>query len=94
MDKGMISRLPDIIGIITRFHIWCGVISAYDIEIIWYHNHMISPVSLTSRHLSSKLVLVGGAIGQELRLRRPRRRQRTASSWSTTLAVGLESESY
>ncbi len=92
--KAMISRLPDIIGIITLFHIWCGVISAYDIEIIWYHSPMMSPVSLISRHLSGKLVLVGGAMGQELRLLRPCRSQWTASSWSTTLAVRLESEPY
>jgi hypothetical protein len=38
---------------------------------------MISPVSLTSRHLRCELVRVGGATGQELRLLRPRRRQRT-----------------
>ncbi len=38
---------------------------------------MISPVSQISHHLRGELVRVGGTTGQELRLLRPRRRQRT-----------------
>jgi hypothetical protein len=57
--------------------LWYGVTSAYDIKNFWYHSPMISPISLISRHLLGKLVLVGGATGQELRLLLPRCRQRT-----------------
>ncbi len=36
------------------------MISAYDIENSWYNSPIISPVSLISRHLCCKLVLVWG----------------------------------
>ena len=124
--------------LITLYHIWYGVISAYDIKIIWYHSPMISPESLISRHLRGELgvprarssassgLTAANELGTGVQLngdgldpahglaavdrgcasndgRLAAAAQvafatwnftESSSSWSTTLAVGLESESY
>ncbi len=86
------QELLILIVLFIHFCLWYGVKMASGIKNFWYHSPMISPFSLISRHLCCKLVLVGGATGQELHLLLPRCHQRTGDwcpaelqqTWSST----------